>query len=137
MIGVESDVDWSGVTGSMSNGLCTGVTCTTSDSWLGTTRGRLGLAADNWLFYGTGGVAYGDLKFTDLPTALAVNGTATNVGWTVGGGIEYAFTRSWSIKAEYLYVNLGSANFACTPGCGTTSISFNENIVRGGLNFRF
>lgn len=137
VLGVESDIDWSGVKGSTSNGLCTGVVCTTSDSWLGTARGRLGIAADHWLFYGTGGVAYGDIRFTDLPAPLAVSGTATKIGWTAGGGIEYAFDRNWSIKAEYLYVSLDSAGFACTPGCGTSSISFNENIVRGGLNFRF
>jgi len=136
VIGVESDIDWSNVKGSTSNGLCTGVTCTTSDSWLGTTRGRIGFAVDHWLFYGTGGVAYGDIKFTDLPAAVVVNGTATNVGWTAGGGVEYAFTRNWSAKAEYLYVNLGNAGFAC-PGCGTSTVTFNENIVRGGVNYRF
>jgi outer membrane immunogenic protein len=136
VLGLESDVDWSGVRGSTSNGLCVGVTCTTSDSWLGTTRVRLGFAVDHWLFYGTGGVAYGDIKFTDVPAAVVVSGTATNVGWTAGGGIEYAFTRNWSVKAEYLYVNLGSAGFAC-PGCGTSTITFNENVFRGGLNYRF
>jgi outer membrane immunogenic protein len=137
VLGLESDGDWSGVKGSTSSGLCGGVVCTTSDSWLGTTRARLGFAVDHWLFYGTGGVAYGDIKFTDLPAALVVNGSNTNVGWTAGGGIEYAFTRNWSAKAEYLYVNLGSAGFACTPGCGTSTVTFNENIFRGGLNYRF
>jgi len=134
--GIESDIDWSGVKGSTSNGICGLTVCTTSDSWIGTTRARLGFAVDHWLFYGTGGVAYGDIKFNDLPLTN-VNGTATNVGWTAGGGIEYAFTRNWSVKAEYLYVNLGSAGFACSPGCGTSSITFNESIVRGGLNYRF
>ncbi|HXX04844.1 MAG TPA: outer membrane protein [Xanthobacteraceae bacterium] len=137
VVGAEGDIDWSNVRGSTSNGLCGGVTCTTSNTWLGTARGRLGIAADHWLFYGTGGLAYGDIKFTDLPAPLVVNGMATNIGWTVGGGVEYAFDRNWSIKAEYLYVGLDNAGFACTVGCGTSSISFNENIVRGGLNFRF
>jgi outer membrane immunogenic protein len=135
--GVESDVDWSNATGSTSSGLCAGVVCTNSNSWLGTTRARLGFAVDHWLFYGTGGVAYGDIKLSDAPAAVGVNGSVTNVGWTVGGGVEYAALKNWSVKAEYLFVNLGSVSLACTPACGTTSGSINENIVRGGLDYHF
>jgi outer membrane immunogenic protein len=137
VLGIETDFDGSNVKGSTSTGLCGGVTCTTSDSWIGTTRGRLGYAVDHWLFYGTGGVAYGDVKFTDLPAAAVVSGTTTKTGWAAGGGIEYAFMRNWSAKVEYLYVDLGSAGFACTPGCGTSSVKFNENIFRGGINWHF
>jgi len=134
--GLESDVDWSGVKGSTSNGICGLTVCTTSNPWIGTTRARLGFAVDHWLFYGTGGAAYGNISFNDLPLT-SVNGTAAKIGWTAGGGIEYAFDRNWSIKAEYLYVNLGSTGFLCTPACGTSSITFNENIFRGGVNYRF
>jgi outer membrane immunogenic protein len=137
VFGIETDFDGSNVKGSSSSGLCTGGTCTTSDSWLGTTRGRLGYATDHWLLYGTGGVAYGDVKFTDLPAAAVISGTNTKTGWTAGGGIEYAFTHNWSVKAEYLYVDLGNTGFACTPACGTGTVKFNENIFRGGINFHF
>jgi outer membrane immunogenic protein len=136
VVGLESDFDWSNVKGSTSNGICGLTVCTTSDSWIGTTRGRVGFAVDHWLFYGTGGVAYGNIRFNDLPLT-SVNGTAANIGWTAGGGIEYAFTRNWSVKAEYLYVSLDNTGFACTPGCGTSTITFNENIARGGVNYRF
>jgi outer membrane immunogenic protein len=137
VLGIETDGDWSNVKGSTSNGLCAGVTCTTSDSWVGTTRGRLGYAVDHWLFYGTGGVAYGDIKFTDLPAAFIFNGSSTNTGWAAGGGIEYAFTSQWSAKLEYLHVDLGSVSLSCALGCGTSTIKFNEDIFRGGVNFHF
>jgi outer membrane immunogenic protein len=137
VLGLETDIDWSDVKGTTSEGICTGGVCTTSDSWLGTTRARFGYAVDHLLVYGTGGVAYGDIKFSDVPAAFVVNSGATNTGWTAGGGLEYAFTRNWSAKVEYLYVDLGSVGLACTPGCGTSSVKFNENIVRGGVNFHF
>jgi outer membrane immunogenic protein len=138
VLGLETDMDWSDVKGTTSNGICSGVVCTTSDSWLGTTRARFGYAVDHLLVYGTGGVAYGDVKFDVSPAApFGANAATTRTGWTAGAGLEYAFTRNWSAKLEYLYVDLGTADLACTPGCGTGAHPFNENIVRGGVNFHF
>jgi outer membrane immunogenic protein len=137
VLGLETDIAASSLKGSTSNGICLTVVCTTSQTWLGTTRGRLGYAFDHWLVYGTGGVAYGDVKFSDLPAPVVVSGTDTNAGWTGGGGVEYAFAMNWSAKLEYLYVDLGNVGIACSPGCGTSTVKFNENIFRGGLNYHF
>jgi outer membrane immunogenic protein len=137
VLGIETDIDASGVRGSTASGICAGVTCTTSETWFGTTRGRLGFAADHWLFYGTGGVAYGDVTFSNVPAPFTTSGSTTRVGWTAGGGVEYAFTRAWSAKVEYLYADLGNSGFGCTPGCGTSTVSFKQNILRAGLNFHF
>ena len=61
----------------------------------------MGYAFDRTLIYITGGLAYGGLN------ANPVTGDATsNVGWTIGGGLEYAFTNNWTVKLEGLYVNL-------------------------------
>ena len=60
------------------------------------------------------------------------------MGWTLGAGIEFAITGNWTAKAEYLYVDLG--NFNCGLGCGVTAVnhvSFSDNILRGGFNYRF
>lgn len=119
--------------------------------WLVTGRGRLGWAANNWLFYGTGGVAFtsasSSFSFTDTFAAggrgvATVNGNG--IGWTAGGGIEYGYG-SWSIKAEYLYVDFGTATASVTPsyaagpggGTFTHSADFSSQIVRLGLNYRF
>jgi outer membrane immunogenic protein len=139
VLGVESDADWSGVRGSTSAGICTGVVCTEKNTWIGTTRGRIGYAADRFLPYVTGGVAYGAVNFVD--SGGAVNGTTTRAGWAAGAGIEYSFNRTLSAKVEYLYADLGSAGLPCVvPGgvvCGTSSQKFDVSILRGGLNFHF
>lgn len=84
--------------------------------WFGTVRARLGYAADNVLIYGTGGVAYGQMKIKQELDASNDVGEAANwsssisnwnAGWTLGGGIEYAYDR-WVLGAEYLYVDLGT-----------------------------
>jgi outer membrane immunogenic protein len=131
--GVEGDVDWSNIKGS-TNTLCP-LGCETSNTWLATARGRLGYAADRFMPYVTGGAAFGDIR-TSTP---GFAGNSTNkVGWTVGGGIEFALGGNWTAKAEYLYVDLGS--FDCGIACGaaaTDNVSFHTNVVRAGINYRF
>jgi outer membrane immunogenic protein len=103
------------------------LTATNSVSWLGTVRGRIGIAAaPNFLIYGTGGLAYGGVNSStginqtiSGPAAIGNNGTfpasgnfsETRVGWTVGAGGEWMFTGNWSAKLEYLHYDLGSANY--------------------------
>jgi outer membrane immunogenic protein len=98
--------------------------------WIGTLRPRAGLAADNWLFYGTGGLAVNPVN---NPTAAAVGSTRT--GWTVGGGIEYATGKQWSLGLEYLYADYGKTaqNTAFTALQGDDR----SQVVRGKLNYRF
>lgn len=87
--------------------------------WFGTLRGRLGFAFDNVLLYGTGGAAYGHMKvehdysgFSDDNRGATVDGSVDTVnwGWTVGGGVEYG-VENWSLGVEYLFVDLGSADW--------------------------
>jgi outer membrane immunogenic protein len=122
--------------------------------WLGTTRGRVGyvVTPDNRLMiYATGGVAYagatGNFSVFDATKGLALSGSPskTRVGWTIGGGVEYALTNNWTIRGEYLYADLGKTNFttpiATVPafaGFGATGhISYNASIVRGAVNYKF
>jgi outer membrane immunogenic protein len=132
VLGIEGDMDWANINGTAS---CAAGSCKTNDNWLGTVRGRLGLAADHFMPFISGGAAFGDIR-ASLPGFGG--GSATNVGWTAGGGIEFALPGHWSAKAEYLYVDLG--NFSCGIGsCGATAqtVSFTANLFRGGLNYRF
>ncbi|MBJ6124744.1 outer membrane protein [Microvirga splendida] len=87
-----------------------------SGDWFGTVRARAGVAFDRALIYATGGFAFAD----------------DSTGWTVGGGMEYAFTNNLSAKIEGLYVNLD--NDDDFPGFdGETDFG----VIRAGLNFRF
>ena len=133
--GVEGDIDASWIKGT-ETATCGPVGCETKNTWLATARGRIGYAADRWLPYITGGAAFGDIKLT---TPGNVSQTVTNTGWTVGGGVEYAFVGQWSAKVEYLYADLGKGK--CDLGaCGGGTViesPFKINIVRAGLNYRF
>jgi outer membrane immunogenic protein len=122
-----------GVTGTTVTGCATG--CTTRNDWLGTVRGRAGYAFDRFLPYVTGGVAFGDINASTPGFAGA---SQTNLGWTLGAGMEVAILGNWSAKAEYLHVDLGSFN--CGLSCGPTftdNVSLREELVRGGVNYRF
>jgi outer membrane immunogenic protein len=85
-----------------------------SSDWFGTVRARAGVAFGQALIYGTGGFAFAD----------------DANGWTVGGGIEYAFTNNLSAKIEGLYVNLDLDN-------NLVDDEAEFGIIRAGLNFRF
>jgi outer membrane immunogenic protein len=128
--GIEADINWSDFSG---GDACGGVTCNTEVPWFGTLRGRLGYAADRFMPYITGGLAYGKVE-ANVPGIGG--GSDTRFGWTAGVGAEYAFAPNMSWKTEYLYVDLGG--FDC-GGCGapTPNVDFQSHIVRTGLNVRF
>ena len=127
VFGLETDIDWSNVKGSSACGV--GLTCETSNNWLGTARGRIGYAFDRFMPYITGGLAYGDVD--NSITGLGSSST-TKAGYAIGGGLEAAIAGPWTAKIEYLYADLGSAT---APG--GSDVEFKTNLVRGGLNYRF
>jgi outer membrane immunogenic protein len=154
LLGLEGDFDWSGVTGS---GNCSAVvpfpgsTCQTRIDWLSTFRLRAGYTWSHFLFYATAGGAVGDFRISTQPTGFGHNPTSP-LGWTAGVGVEYLFTDAISAKLEYLYVNLGnvgcptSVNSAgvfvpglgvCSDSLGGGSVSFTENLIRAGVNYKF
>src|SRR5437764_1975178 len=88
--------------------------------YLATFGPRIGYAFCNWLPYVTGGLAIGDLdyeqNYTDLgrlPFTFFSRGreTDTNLGWMIGGGLEYALTNHWHLRGQYQYIDLGSIDF--------------------------
>lgn len=117
--------------------------------WLSTFRGRLGWAAGPALLYATGGLAVGTVQFFDqstYPVILAQGATTspTMVGYTAGGGVEYATSPHWILRAEYLYVNLGHQSVTSTnttAGYTADVITFNHNystnIGRVGISYKF
>ncbi len=130
-------------------------------NWFGTLRPRLGfLVTNDLLVYATGGLAFGHVSSnTNLsettctaplicasPNTGRGSASSTRAGWTVGFGTEWAVASHWSLKAEYLYVDLGDLTYANSPltaGGGasivnTTSVAhFQNHIVRLGLNYNF
>ena len=131
VFGLEGDVDWTNV---KDNTVCGAFSCETKNNWLGTVRGRVGYSWDRWLPYVTGGIAFGDVEARRPAFA---GSSDTNVGWTVGVGIEGVIAGNWTAKLEYLYADIGDTTCAAAA-CGTaTNVDLQMNIVRAGLNYRF
>jgi outer membrane immunogenic protein len=177
LVGFETDFDWSKVDGTgMSDILFSGVPGNLQASenvkWFGTVRARAGyLVTNKLLLYGTGGFAYGRVEESGalnfnatgvsaighgfgfncgagLGTNCFVgNSTRTVTGYAYGAGAEYALWNNVSLKAEYLYVNLGrgnTMNIVAQNGNGAIPASFTATysggafqLVRGGLNWKF
>jgi outer membrane immunogenic protein len=133
LLGVEGDWDFSTMKGSSVCGA--GGNCETKNSWLGTVRGRVGYAFDNFLPYFTAGLGMGDIKATN--TNLGTSASKTKMGLAIGAGLEYAMWTNWSVKLEYLYVDLGKFDCGISCGAATDNVSFNANVIRAGLNYRF
>jgi len=165
LYGIETDFGAFNVSGSKqgagvypgagASGVLAGVPYTMSTSasadWLYTLRGRIGwLVQPNLLAYATGGLAVTRLQvgFNYSDTLLASgSGSAseTKAGWAIGGGLEWAFNKHWSIKGEYLYVDFGSVTATGTIATGgggysqgiSTSADLAASIVRLGVNYKF
>jgi len=118
--------------------------------WFGTVRGRLGYAIDRTLLYATGGLIYGDVKSTSLSTFTPApqftyggSSSGTRAGYTVGGGVEYAFTNNWTVRAEGLYFDMGKKSYTATPLAANPpfvvghSADLKGGIFRVGLNYKF
>ena len=142
MVGVEGDVDWSGLSGSAPNCAVNGsgaaASCQTKSNLLGTARARVGYTLDRTLIYVTGGAAIAPVQ-TGLNPPSTFD-TATKLGWAAGAGVEFAFAGNWSAKVEYLFVDLAMSSCSSVANCGTaagSSVAFTENVVRGGFNYRF
>ncbi len=109
--------------------------------WFGTIRGRAGwLATPCLLIYGTGGFAYGDVENTVSfgtagTTIFSASSSDVKSGWTAGGGVEWAVSRCWTVKAEYLFMDLGSRSFSLNDT--TVELDHNTQMARVGVNFKF
>lgn len=156
VFGLEADIQYSGIEGSASvlgfpnPDIGTGdVTDVDIDlEWFGTARVRVGAAFDRVLVYATGGLAYGNVEASARVTD---NGTYdesdsdsnTHFGYTIGAGVEYAVSDNWTVKGEYLYVDLGSENYDFNFPLGVSDVdvaskaSLDMHLVRLGLNYKF
>jgi len=111
--------------------------------WQGSVRARLGYAFDRLLPYVTGGVAFGDERVTYMQVSnviesVSYSSTKTAVGWTVGGGVEYAIDDHWVARGEVRYTDFGKPdlNFSIPNNDGLKS-SFNEVSTTLGVSYKF
>ncbi len=131
VLGIEGDGDWTSLDGKTTPACST---CEVKSSWLATARGRAGYAFDRILFYGTGGAAFGNVQGGPIGGPFD---SGTQIGWTVGGGIEAAIAPNWTAKVEYLYVNLGNLNCTAAGCLAGNTLNVTESVVRAGINYKF
>jgi outer membrane immunogenic protein len=134
MFGLESETSY----GSLSqNGLSSpnGFPVNTKVDWFGSERARLGfLATPGVLLYGTGGLSWAHVKFNDTGLGTDIGSVDQyRIGWTGGGGLEWAFTPQWSAKVEYQYSNLGT--YQDTFAIAQKTASLTLNTVRVGVDY--
>ena len=101
--------------------------------WQGSIRARAGFAFDRALIYATGGFAFGGVSGS---FGLLDSGDDNLTGWTLGAGIEYAFTNNLTTRLEYRYTNFdGGNNVFNNVTLGSNDIEF--HTVRAGLSYKF
>lgn len=128
VLGLETDLAAAGINAGATAAGVAG--SKVSQRYLGTVRARAGIAVDRFLPYLTAGFAYGGMHYKVPGTGT---GSTTNYGWTVGGGVEYAFTNNWTAKVEGLYVDLSDKRALG----GAVKAGMNEGIIRTGINYKF
>ena len=112
--------------------------------WYSTVRGRVGFSWDRWLGYVSAGlaVAHVDSSFAANTGPFAGSDSRTRYGWAGGAGLEYAFSKNWSAKIEYLYLDFGSYTYTVPHTVidnrfWSVDVDAREHVVRAGLNHRF
>lgn len=138
--GFESDFSFTSMDGTSKESPCGVLFCSTDLRNLGTTRLRLGYAANTSLVYVTGGLAYGNVRAGDhhFQVDIAHEDDKMHFGWTLGAGIEWAFAPRWSLKAEYLHVDLGErTNYNSFLLGGDIDVRLTADIARIGVNYNF
>ncbi|MGP9821192.1 outer membrane protein [Salinarimonas sp. NSM] len=159
VLGAEADIEYSGaesdllITDPTAPGFSLGVA--TDVTWQGSLRARLGAAFDRTLVYATGGLAFAQFEDTfsaSVPVAVVTGGglvlaagtyresfDQTQWGWTVGAGVQHAFTDRLSGRIEYRYTDFGSyTNMLRTisPGDGYRNDAY-FHAVRAGVSYTF
>jgi outer membrane immunogenic protein len=130
VLGLEGDGTFGDVSQSVS---ALGVTATTKVDSFSTIRGRFGVAVDQVLLYGTGGLALADTKVSATAGGVTLSDSQVQTGWTAGAGVEWMFVPHWSLKAEYLYRRFDSVNVFGVVPTGTLAV----NSGQFGINYHF
>lgn len=122
--GLETDFTFSGASDKVKG-------VSVDNNWNATLRARAGIAVDRFLMYGTGGLAVGNIS---VKVPGAGSDTGTHAGWTIGGGIEAAFTQNVIGRLEYRYTDYGTNIYDTSP---KSKVDFNSSQVMVGIGYKF
>jgi opacity protein-like surface antigen len=132
LLGAEADFDWASFNHPTLPAPTLG---SVSNHWMSTVAGRIGLVNDRWLVFAKlgGGWVRSD-AMVNMPALPTWNGSSTNSGWLIGGGVEYGFKAHWTVKLEYDYLALSGWNSAPVP---VVALGHDVQTVKAGINYKF
>lgn len=153
VLGVETDAQWSGITGQHESVAVerpysiVSLDTRVGLDWFGTTRVRAGFARGDSLSYVSVGAAYGQVSVSGVDYAggaFSSGLSAVRAGWSIGTGTEYAITSDLALRADYLYLSMGGVSGPTTgvladltPAAGAfSSTRVTNNVLRVGLNWK-
>jgi outer membrane immunogenic protein len=142
VFGIQADIAFANLKSSVIAPLSTTTTMDTRTNTITTVTGRVGYAWDMLMAYVKGGGAWTHNKYqlNDPTLGISATGSATQSGFVVGAGWEWAFAPNWSVFVEYDYLGLGTkSNVPMTdPVFGVAPIDVKQDIqmVKTGLNFK-
>ncbi|MGE7367987.1 outer membrane protein [Neorhizobium sp. NPDC001467] len=121
VVGLEGDLnyDW--------NEESVGAGTDVETGFSGSARARLGYAMDRALPYIAGGWTATNIE-ANTPVGDADD---TLHGWTIGAGVDYAFTDNIFGRAEYRYNDFGSGDL------GGVNVDFDQHVVNVGIGVKF
>ena len=125
----------------------TNSTSEASLKWLSSLRGRVGIAAGDWLFFGTGGLAVAGLDIEQTTLFPEISRSEIAVGYAAGGGLQYAVGPQLSVRAEYLYYGFpektvqsqfqtDNIGFGARSNGTTVTVRPSTNVVKVGVDWR-
>jgi outer membrane immunogenic protein len=155
VLGVEATANYFDLHDSFNSGLLfvpltgdsVGVRHSFETNFVGTVGPRFGYAFGRFLFDITGGVAIGDLRFSQEVVEpefdFVQRGSADDVqlGWTAGAGFHYCLTEHWSVRADYRYTDLGCTDFSSvgnqTEFTGHHEACLTFHSITAGIAYKF
>jgi outer membrane immunogenic protein len=139
VIGIEGDVDGTYARAALTYGV---LNQTLYQPIQGSVRARAGVAFDRVLVYATGGVAFGEVQnnYVNALTGATDHYVNTRIGYTVGGGVEYALSNRFSVRGEYRYTDYGSYTDVLTTSLAGAPYAHRrdtDNRVQAGFSYKF
>jgi outer membrane immunogenic protein len=149
VVGAEGSGSWANIKGSSDPFFAGKAVFSAQTEWIASATARLGYAIDRWFIYSKGGAAWAGDKY-QMPGTFAgapfnYTGSETRSGWTIGGGVEWAFYQNWSAKVEYAYYDFGTRSLILVDpgpvggltGPDPSSIKQRIQTVAFGINYHF
>jgi outer membrane immunogenic protein len=141
VVGAEGNLSWSGIMGRIEDPFFSGKNLSSRTNWIASATGRVGYTGGDFMFYGKGGAAWLGNQYAVTGGISDANAYAneTRLGYTVGGGIEWAVSSALTARIEFNYYGLGSHDvvFGGTIAGPPPIIRQNIETFEVGINYHF